>query len=178
MAFASDVLLPKQQPSPLAPQPTAKKQSSAPSHGYMPPMIADSAVQDSVNNQMAAAAGAGRAALLSQGGRGMSFGRGQQRVADMAEASADSQARAGAATTEAGAAAANAQARNAYDKTMRGEQLGNSGLLENLRNAKSMEGITKQGWQQDLYEAMRRGQFGLDSIYLDTSPLLDSLLKS
>ena len=175
MAIGADYSLPKGQPSPLA-KPSAAPMQSVPKYGYRPPMIADSAVQDSVNNQMAASAGVKRAAYDDRAG--MSRGRGQERMADMAQATADAKARVGAAQTEMGASAANAAAQNAYDTTMRGEQLSNSGLLENLRSAKAMQGVAKRGWQQDLMEAVRRGQFGLDSIYLDRTPLVDSLLRS
>ena len=95
----------------------------------------------------------------------------------MAQAGADVQAATGAAQVEMGAADANARARQAFDTTMRGERLANTGLLENLRASGVRERLAKRGWQQDLMEAIRRGQFGLDSIYLDRSPLIDSLLR-
>jgi hypothetical protein len=107
----------------------------------------------------------------------MSLGKGQKRMADMSAAAADAQARATAASTEMGAAAANSAAQRDYETMMRGEQLGNAGLLERLRNANSMERIQKKNWNQDLYEAMRRGRFGMDSIYLDKTPLIESLLR-
>jgi len=176
MAVFADKSLPKSLPSPLA-SPKAAKPQSAPSFSPPPPMIADSAVQDSVNNQLAASAGTARAALGGMDRAGVSRGRGQQRMADMAEAAADAQARLGAARTEMGAAAANASARQAYDNTMRGEQISNTGLLENLRQANAMERIQKRGWQQDLNQAIRRGQFGLDSIYLDQTPIINALLQ-
>jgi hypothetical protein len=167
--------LPKSQPSPLA-KPGAAPAQKAPAFGYRPPMIADSAVQDAVNNQLASSAGVGRASYEDRAG--ISRGRGQERMADMAQAAADAKARVGAAQTEMGAASANAAAQNAYDTTMRSEQLANAGLLENLRSANAMQGISNRGRQQDLFEAIRRGQFGLDSIYLDRSPLIDSLLRN
>lgn len=176
MAVFADTSLPKNLPSPLNP-PKAARPQSTPKFAPPPPMIADSAVQDSVNNQLAAAAGTGRAALSGMDRAGVSRGKGQQRMADMAEASADAQARVGAAKTEMGAAAANAGARQAYENTMRGEQIANTGLLENLRQANAMERIQKQGWQQDLNEAIRRGQFGLDSIYMDQTPIINALLR-
>lgn len=178
MAVFADTALPKQTPSPLAPRPTGTKQASVPSYGYMPPMISDSKVNDQTNNLYAASAGAGRTAMQGMDRAGVSRGRGQQMRADMAQASADVQAGTAAAQVEAGAADANNRARQAYETTMRGEQLSNAGLLENLRSANVREKYAKQGWQQDLYEAMRRGQFGLDSIYLDRTPLIESLLRS
>lgn len=176
MAVFADRSLPKQQPSPLS-KPAPGPQKSIPSYGYRPPGVNDAAVSAVVNNQMAAGAGQGRAALMGMNRAGVSLGKGQQRMADMAEASADAQGRAAAAQTEMGAAAANSASQREYENTMRGEQLGNAGLLEGLRNATSMERIQKQGWQQDLFEAMRRGQFGLDSIYLDKTPLFEALLR-
>ena len=176
MAVFADTSLPKSAPSPLA-QPKAAKQQAAPSFAPPPPMISDSSVQDSVNNQMAAAAGAGRATLAGMDRAGVSRGRGQQRMADMAEASADALARMGAAKTEMGAAAANAAAQQTYQNTMRGEHISNTGLLENLRQATAMERIQQRGWKQDLNEAIRRGQFGLDSIYLDRTPIIDALMR-
>jgi hypothetical protein len=141
-------------------------------------MINDSKVADRTNNILAGAAGAGRSAMQSMDRAGISRGRGQQLRADMAQAGADVQAATGAAQNEMAAGDSNARARYAYDTTMRGEQLGNAGLLENLRASKAREGIAKQGWQQDLVESMRRGQFGLDSIQLNTSPLVNWMMRS
>lgn len=176
MAIGADLSLPSTSKSPLRPgaQPAAPK---TPAFGAAPPMINDAKVADQTNNMFAGAAGAGQAAMQQMDRAGVSRGRGQQFRADMAQAGADVQAATGAAQVEMGAAEANNRARQAYDVTMRGEKLGNDGLLENLRSATKREQIAKQGWQQDLYEAMRRGQFGLDSIYLDTSPLINSLLQ-
>lgn len=178
MAIGADMSLPKSQPSPLRGLTAAPtKQQSSPSYGYRPPMINDSKVQDVVNNQLAASAGAGRTAVQSMDRAGVSRGRGQQYRADMAEASADVGARTAAAKTEMGAAAANANAQAAYDNAMRNEQLSNAGLLENLRNNDFMERLARQGWRQDQNEARRRGQFGLDQIQLDYSPLLQGLFS-
>jgi hypothetical protein len=57
------------------------------------------------------------------------------------------------------------------------ERLANAGLLEGLRNTKAMEQQQRRGWQQDLYEAIRRGQFGLDQQQLDYTPLLGRLFE-
>lgn len=177
MAIGADTSLPSLSKSPLRPGPTAPAQKT-PGLGYQPPMINDAKVADQANNVLAGAAGAGQAAMQAMDRAGISRGRGHQLRADMAQAGADVQAAAGAAQVEMGAADANARARQAYDVTMRGEQLGNAGLLENLRAAKMRERVAKQGWQQDLYEAMRRGQFGLDSMYLDTTPLVNWMMRS
>lgn len=175
MAVFADTTLPKTLPSPLA-KPSGTKQP--PAFSPPPPMVSDSAVQSVANNQLAAAAGAGRSALAGMDRAGLSRGKGQERMADMAQAGADVSARAQAAQTEMGAAAANAGARQAYENAMRAEEIGNKGLLEGLRTAESMERITKRGWQQDMLEAMRRGQFSLDSMQLDMSPIYEALFRS
>lgn len=162
---------------PLAPKPAAKP-AAVPSFGAPPPAINDSAVQSMVNNQLASAVGSGRAALAAGDRAGLSRGRGQQRVADMAEASAEVEARSGAAQTEMGAAAANAGARMAYENAMRGEQLQNAGLLEQLRSAGAQERIAKIGWNQNLRDAQRRGAFALDGMQLDYGPLFQTLLQN
>jgi hypothetical protein len=61
---------------------------------------------------------------------------------------------------------------------MKGEQLGNQSLLEGLRASGVRERLAKQGWQQDLIEAMRRGQFGLDSMQLDLSPFVQAMFRN
>lgn len=142
-----------------------------------PPMIPDGAVQDSVNNMMAAGAGQQRAALTGMDRAGVSRGRGQRSMADYAAAGADMQARSGAAQAEMEAAGANAAARNAYENTRDSERQMGAGLLENLRNMQAMERLSRRGFGQDMYEANRRGQFGLDSQYLDFSSLLSALLR-
>lgn len=176
MAIGADSSLPSASKSPLR-QPAPAPMQKTPSLGYQPPMINDAKVADQSNNIFAGSAGAGRAAMQSMDRAGISRGKGQQFRADMAQAGADVQAASGAAQLDMDVADANARTRQAYDTTMRGEQLANAGLLENLRAAKVRERTAGQGWQQDLFEAMRRGQFGMDSIQLDTSPLIDSLLR-
>jgi hypothetical protein len=139
--------------------------------------VSDGAVQSVVNNQLAASAGAGRAALASMDRAGVSRGAGQRYRADMAEAAADVGARSSAADTEMKAAAGNAQARSAFDYAMRDEQLSNSGLLANLRDTSATESLASRSRAQAISQAMRRGQFGLDSIYLDTTPLVSSFFR-
>jgi hypothetical protein len=140
-------------------------------------MISDAAVASQQNNLLAGAAGTGAAARQGMDRAGISRGRGQQFRADMAQAGADAQAMAESNSVAAGVADANARANQAYDTTMRSEQVGNAGLLESLRVAGNRERIAKQGWQQDMAEARRRGQLGLDSIYVDRTPLIGSLLR-
>lgn len=181
MAVGADMALPKLPGSPLRGltqgRPAAQPQSAAPQFGPRPPMVSDSRVQDVVNNQLASSAGAGELAMRSMDRAGVSRGKGQSYYAGIAQAGADVQARSAAAETEMGAASANAGARAAYENSMRNEQLTNAGLLESMRNAEAMERMAKRGWQQDLYEATRRGRFGLDQYQLDFTPLLSGLLR-
>lgn len=176
MAIGFDGALQGRGRSPLAPARPAPQQQT-PSYGAMPPMISDAAVQSVTNNQRAQAAGSARGALTESDRAGMSRGRGQQYAANIAEAAADAQARNAAAQTEMDASSANASARQAYDMTMRGEQLGNSGLLEGLRNANAMARWQRRDYGQNINEAMRRGQFGMDSIQPDYTPFLGALLQ-
>lgn len=172
MAIGADLTL----AAPKKPSPApVRREPPRPSAG-MPPMIADSAVQDVVNNTLAGG-GSGQLALKEMDRAGVSRGKGQQYRADIASAESSAQKRVSAAQAEMGAAAANANARNAYDVMMQGERLSNAGLLEGLRNNTALERIAQQGRTQDMYEARRRGQLGLDSIYLDYSPLLQGLFS-
>jgi hypothetical protein len=157
---------------------TKQATGGTPSLAGMPPMVSDAAVQDVGNNQRAAAAGTGAVSLSEMDRAGVSRGKGQQRMASMAQAGADAKASLDSAKAESMASMQNASARQAYDATMRGEKLQNDSLLESLRDAKVGERLAKRGWQQDAYEAMRRGQFGLDSIYTDTTPLISWLMRS
>ena len=72
---------------------------------------------------------------------------------------------------------ADSEANRAYSNTLERERTGNSGLLEGLRNSAAMEKLSRRGMSQNIYEAIRRGQFGLDQIGLDYSPLLQSLFS-
>lgn len=160
--------------SPLTPA-AASPMRQTPMYSARPPAIADSTVQSAVNNQLVAGYGAGQMAMKDATRRGMSRGRGQQYYSNIAQESADAQAEAGAAQTAMAAANTNANAQQQYESTMRGEQLANASLLEGLRNTQAMERLARQGHSQALYEAMRRGQFGLDQQQLDYTPLLQGL---
>lgn len=173
MAIGADMKLPGPKKPPAAPM---RREAARPSAG-MPPMIADSAVQDVGNNLLAGAAGSGALALKEMDRAGVSRGKGQQYRADLAQAEADATSRSGAVKAEMGAAAANANASNAYDFMTQGERLADASLLEGLRTSAAMENLANRRREQDLYEARRRGQFGLDSISLDYSPLLQGLLQ-
>lgn len=174
MAIGMDSSLPKQRPAVLA-NPGAGGQAAGPQRA---PAIADRTVQAAVNNAYESGAGAGRMAVNEMARAGLSRGKGQQYYGDIAQAAADTKAATDAAGVEMGAAQANATARLAYDNTMKQEQLANTGLLEQLRSNAASERLAKRGWQQDLYETLMRGQLGLDSMYLDKTPLIDALYRS
>lgn len=172
MAVGMDMSLPRTQPSPLRNPQAAVPPPAA------PPMLADRSVQGVVNNQLAAGGAAGAAALRESDRRGISRGRGHQYMADIAQQGADMQGKVAAAQTEMEAAGADAAARQAHANATRNEQLASANLLEGLRSATAMERVQRQGWQQSLYEAMRRGQFGLDQqSQMDFTPLLQGLFR-
>lgn len=141
------------------------------------PVADDSPLSDYKNNRMAAAAGSSQGAIREMDRAGISRGKGQRYAADIAEASADADARSDVAQAEMGVAQQNAMARQAYDNMRKNENLNTEGLLEQLRSNRRSEQLAKQGWMQDLYETMRRGQFGLDDMQLDMSPLWRRLLS-
>jgi hypothetical protein len=175
MAVGFDTSLPKS--GGMRPRPQAPMQVTAQQSPMRPPAIADRAVQSAVNNQMAAGYGARESTLQDMDRRGVSRGKGQQYAAQTAQEAADAKASAGAAQTEMAVAASNAAARQAADSLQANERLANAGLLEGLRNTQAMERQRRRGWQQDMYEAMRRGQFGLDQQQLDYTPLLSGLFQ-
>lgn len=172
--ISADPGLRYKQPSAIAPPAPQPAQKSA---GFRPLAINDKALGSLENNQMAAGVGAGRVALSGLDRAGVSRGKGQQYAADMAEASsqADSQTAMNKSRQDAGMA--DSEANRAYSNTLANERTGNSGLLEGLRNSSAMEQLSKRGLSQNTYEAIRRGQFGLDQIGLNYSPLLQSLFS-
>lgn len=174
MAIGLDSSLPKQRPPVLA-KPGSQQQPSMPTRA---PQIADRTVQAAANNAYESGAGARQMAVNEMARPGVSRGKGHQYYGDVAQSAADTKGATDAAGLEMGAAQSNAAARLAYDNTMKQEQLANAGLLEQLRSNSSAERLAKQGWQQDLYETLMRGQMGLDSMYLDKTPLIDALYRS
>jgi hypothetical protein len=164
--------------APIAKQPgPTTQQKGFMGYGQAPGDIGDRYVNAQTNNQRASSAGQGQVAMQNMDRGGMSRGRGQQSRAETAQALGDVQGNQQAMQTEMGAANANARNQLAYQTAMRGEQLGNEGLLEGLRNRQAMERQANQGWNQDAYEAQRKGQFGLDGIQLDYSGMLNGLLS-
>lgn len=175
MAIGVDNRLKAKMPSPLAPKPSAPMQT--PQYAPMPSMVNQGAVDSVNNNLLAGVAGAGRMAQQQMAGRGISAGRGQQARGDMAEQLASVKAQQQAQQNNMDAAAGNQMRRFAYDTAMRGEQIQNQGLLNSLVNSRRGENLAMRGYAQNLEEARRRGQLGLDQIYLDRTPLFQSLLQ-
>jgi hypothetical protein len=172
MAVSADISLPRSTGRVVSPM-----SGKPPSYGAPAPRINDGAVRDMTNNQYAASGGTGQATLQGMDRAGVSRGRGQQFRADMAQEMADVSARSSAAQTERGAAMADAQSRNAYASAMRGEQLTNMGLLEGLRGNRLNEYGAQRNWQQNIYEAIRNGQFQLDGMTLDYSPFVNAFFR-
>ena len=156
---------------------TGGKQSPLAMPNLRPPMISDASVQSSVNNTLAAGAGAGRSSLMATDRAGISRGRGQAYRAQMADAAAAAEAQNQAAQTTQDVNNANASARLAYETAMKGEQLQGRGLLEGLRNSNAMAQASRRGIYQNQLEADARGRFGMSSIQLDKTPLLQALMR-
>jgi len=116
-------------------------------------------------------------ASQQMGGRGISSGRGQQSRADMAQAMADAKAQQQVQQNNMAASAENQARSLAYDTAMRGEQIQNQGLLDSLTNVRRSEQMSGLNRGNDLSEARQRGMLGLNQIYLDRTPLFQSLLQ-
>jgi len=176
MAIGMDYSLapPKRPPAPTAP-PTSK--GAAPSYGQQPPAISDRVTQGLANNLAASSFGAGQLARNAMDRAGMSRGKGQEYYGDVAQAQADVKAQSASVGAEMEASAANAKARADYENTMKAERAANDGLLESLRGSAAAERFAKLGFGQDIYEAIARGQFGLNSMNLDPTSLLRALMR-
>lgn len=175
MAIGADPALRATQPSPLAvPKGPASSQRGTP---FRPYAMNDKALANYQNNQLAMGVGAGRAALSAGDRNGVSRGRGQQYAANMAEAASNAESQATSNKAEMSTAIADANAQRAYDNTRANERIANSGLLEGLRNTSAMERLSGRERALNMYEAMRRGQFGLDQQQLDYSPLIANLFQ-
>ena len=176
MAIGADMNIGRSLASPLrAPKSPAAPQSSPVSHGYRPFAVNDNRVADVANNQRAAGIGAGFGAMQEQDRQGISRGKGQQYTAQVAEAAANEAGRSAATSTEMAASLADNAAQRSYENTRANERLSSDGLLEGLRSSQATERLARQGGQQSLNEAWRRGQFGLDQQRLDYTPLLARL---
>lgn len=160
-------------------QPALKMPTTGPAPSYpgRAPAMDDRRVQAAKNNMAASSYGAAQLGRQEMDRAGVSRGRGHSYYGDVAQTQADAKASGAAAGVELEASMADAKARQDYDNQARSERTANQGLLANLRNAESGERRARRGMQQDIYEAMARGQFGLDSMNLDQSSLLDYLLR-
>lgn len=176
MAIGFDSSLRRTVRSPLA-QPPAATMRYQPPPLSPPPSISDTAVQRATNAQMSAGYGTRESALRDSDRRGISRGAGQNYYASMAQEAADSQAAAEATKIQMDAAAGNARAQQEYDSALANENLVRQGLLEGLRNDRAMSRLASSGYQSALRQAMLRGRFGLDSMQLDYTPLLRTLLE-
>lgn len=178
MALGSDARLGGQQPyrQTFAPKPAAPSQGRTVRYSGAP-QANDGAMADFKNNRMAQAAGAAQDAIREMDRAGVSRGKGQRYAAEVAEADADAGARGDVAKMEMGVAQQNAMARQSFENMKKNERLNTEGLLEQLRTSERSERMARQGWGQDLYEAVRRGQFNLDQMNLDMSPLWQRLFS-
>lgn len=182
MALALDRSLPTMTRSPLRAMPTSGPlagrggQSSSPSSSSMAPRIDDRRVADQTNN-LYGRTGAREMTLQGMDRAGISRGKGQRFRADVAAAAQNSANRADALRAEMGASQANVAAAQQYESMRNSERMNNEGLLQNLRNTERQEQMARQAAGLDAYENFARGQFNLDSMQLDYTPLLRNLLS-
>lgn len=175
MAVALDRSAPSSSRSPLR-APASSPQSGQPSSYARAPRIDDRRVANQANN-LYARTGAREMTLQDMDRAGVSRGKGHQLRADMAAAAQNSANRADAMRAEMGASQANASAAQQYDATRNSERLESKGLLQNLRDSERQERMARRSAAMDEYENWTRGQFNLDSMQLDTLPLLRQLLS-
>ena len=149
--------------------------SQAP-RAYQAPRVSDSKVQTANNNMIASSAGAGRAAQQGMGGRGMSSGRGQAARGQRAQDTATVQGYMNAARNDMDASQANASMQLAADNMHKMEQIGNQGLLNGLSDARQQKMLAMGNMGADIYNSGNRHRLSMDSMYLDKTPLLKSLL--
>jgi hypothetical protein len=158
--------------------PTALPQPKKSPQTNYPGMISQGRVDAVSNNMLAGAAGAGAAYQQKMAGRGMSRGRAAEARGQRAQDEATAQAQLGSAQNQMQAADANARTRFAYDSLRESERLGNQGLLNNLMDARGRSALARQGMGLDTMQTHMQGRLGLDSMYLDTSPILKYLLEN
>ena len=178
MAIGTDNRLKSSLVSPLSKKPKAPMKTpprKTPAYSPMMKLVDQGAVDDVNNNVLAGAAGSGRMAMQDMAGRGLSAGRGQQARADMAQENAVADAALKASQNNQQADQQNKRKKLAYDTALKSEDLANQGLLQQLRMSGFGEDLARQGFEQDMIEAKRRGQLGLDSIFNDFTPLLRGL---
>jgi hypothetical protein len=170
MAVAMDRSLPSGGQSPLR---TAGGGSAAIPRG---PRMDDRRVARQSNN-LYAQSGGREMTLRGMDRAGISRGKGQRLQADMAGAAQDSSSRAAAMNNEMGAGQANVGASQQYDAMRNSERMASEGLLQNLRDSQRREQTARRSAGMDNYETQMRGQFNLDSMQLDYTPLLRQLFS-
>ena len=144
---------------------------------YSAPRVSDKAVANYGNNMMAMHHGTGRATQQSMGGRGMSAGRGQEARGQRAEDQAKVKGYTAAAQNAMQAASSNASMALATEQMRDMEKLGYQGLLNGLSDQRQQAMLANKSRAADMYSAANQHRLGMDSIYLDTNPLLASLLR-
>lgn len=172
MAIALDRSLPTSTRSPLRAPQQAPAQS-VPTQS-MAPRIDDRRVANQANN-LYARTGAREMTLQDMDRAGVSRGKGHQLRADMAAAAQNSANRSDALRAEMGAQQANVSAAQQYDAMRNAERMSSEGLLQNLRDSDRQERMARNSASMDEYETWMRGRFGLDSMQLDPSSLLNRL---
>lgn len=150
------------------------KSQTAPA--YQAPRVSDAKVQFANNNMIGASAGAGRAAQQGMAGKGMSAGRGQAARGQRAQDKATIQGYMGAAKNSMDASQANASMQLAADNMHQMAKIGDQGLLNGLSDARQQGMLAMRGMGNAMYDAGNRHKLAMDSMYLDTRPLLQSLL--
>ena len=147
-----------------------------PAYSPMMKLVDQGAVDDVNNNVLAGAAGSGRMAMQDMAGRGLSAGRGQQARADMAQRKTPWPTLQQASQNNQQADQQNklkeACLRHCNEKRGPCEPrdcCNNSGCQASRRP------LQDKAFEQDMIEAKRRGQLGLDSIFNDFTPLLRGL---
>lgn len=157
----------------LRPKPKASKASYPAA-----PQINDSAVSGLANNQMAMSTAQGYMGSDRVGAKGISSGKAQNYYDDYSQQTANVRGQMQAAGTSQQAAAANQQANYQAEMLHKGEQLGNGGLLEGLRQANTARQL--QGIQQgNAYRGMMgQHNFNVDqTTYTDPSSMVNALFR-
>ena len=144
---------------------------------YAVPRVSDKAVANYGNNMMAQHSGTNRATQQKMAGRGMSAGRGHEARGQRAEDSAQVKGYAAATKNDMAAAGTNASMAQSAEHMHEMEKLGNQGLLQGLYDQRQQNMLAAKSMGADRYAAGNQHRLGMDSIYLDTNPLLASLLR-
>ena len=141
------------------------------------PRVSDRKVTEANNNVLAGAYGTDRATQQKMAGRGMSSGRGHEARSERSQHDATIQAHLGAAGNDMDASQANANMALAYDTMRKGEDINTVGLLQGLSNSRQQAMLGKQSQSNQMYGENLRHNLAMDSMYLDTSPILQYLMR-